>query len=75
MTFTGRRKGYEVKKGVQFTISGTGCTTFMNALCKSEALVTKRRVTVVHVEEGIRIKLISVELEEVRGPHSDYHCG
>ncbi|KDE09427.1 hypothetical protein MVLG_00330 [Microbotryum lychnidis-dioicae p1A1 Lamole] len=64
-----RRKS--VKKGLQFTIavcgqSGTGRTTFVNTLCESEVLVHKDLPSpeLAHQEDGIRIKPVSVELEE-----------
>ncbi|KAJ6627194.1 septin [Mycena sp. CBHHK59/15] len=71
MSFAGRRRGNKVKKGVQFTVmvvgaSGTGRTTFVNTLCESEVLVHKisDHPETAHVEEGIRIKPVNVELEE-----------
>ncbi|KLO13965.1 septin [Schizopora paradoxa] len=66
-----RRKGNKVKKGVQFTVmvvgaSGTGRTTFVNTLCESEVLAHKisDNPDTAHVEEGIKIKPVNVELEE-----------
>ncbi|CAG7851629.1 Septin homolog spn3 [Serendipita indica DSM 11827] len=60
-----------VKKGVQFTImvvgaSGTGRTTFVNTLCESEIIPHKvnDNPDTAHIEEGIRIKPVNVELEE-----------
>ncbi|CAL1696163.1 unnamed protein product [Somion occarium] len=71
MSFAGRRRGNKVKKGVQFTVmvvgaSGTGRTTFVNTLCESEVLTHKvcDSPETAHVEEGIRIKPVNVELEE-----------
>ncbi|KAH9081822.1 septin [Lactarius deliciosus] len=71
MSFAGRRRGNKVKKGVQFTVmvvgaSGTGRTTFVNTLCESEVLSHKVSDSpeTAHVEEGIRIKPVNVELEE-----------
>ncbi|KAA1468630.1 GTP binding protein [Dentipellis sp. KUC8613] len=71
MSFAGRRRGNKVKKGVQFTVmvvgaSGTGRTTFVNTLCESEVLGHKvvDNPETAHVEEGIRIKPVNVELEE-----------
>ncbi|KAH9486738.1 Septin-like protein spn3 [Psilocybe cubensis] len=71
MSFAGRRRGNKAKKGVQFTLmvvgaSGTGRTTFVNTLCESEVLAHKVSDTpeLAHVEEGIRIKPVTVELEE-----------
>ncbi|RUS24827.1 Septin-domain-containing protein, partial [Jimgerdemannia flammicorona] len=64
----GRRKN--VKKGFQFTFmvvgaSGTGRTTFVNTLCGSEVLAKKvcDNPDLAHVEEGIRIKPITVGKE------------
>ncbi|KAI0001776.1 GTP binding protein [Russula vinacea] len=71
MSFAGRRRGNKVKKGVQFTVmvvgaSGTGRTTFVNTLCESEVLSHKISDSpeTAHVEEGIRIKPLNVELDE-----------
>ncbi|KAG2023261.1 septin AspB [Coprinopsis cinerea AmutBmut pab1-1] len=71
MSFAGRRRGNKAKKGVQFTLmvvgaSGTGRTTFVNTLCESEVLHHKvaDNATTAHIEEGIRIKPVPVELEE-----------
>ncbi|KAI0639236.1 septin [Trametes polyzona] len=71
MSFAGRRRGNKVKKGVQFTVmvvgaSGTGRTTFVNTLCESEVLPHKvcDSPETAHVEEGIKIKPVNVELEE-----------
>ncbi|KAJ6604389.1 septin [Mycena vulgaris] len=71
MSFAGRRRGNKVKKGVQFTVmvvgaSGTGRTTFVNTLCESEVLVHKVSDSPesAHIEEGIKIKPVNVELEE-----------
>jgi len=65
----GRRKN--VKKGFQFTLmvvgtSGTGRTTFVNTLCGEEVLPKKvcDNPEAAHVEEGIRIKPVTVELDE-----------
>ncbi|CAJ0752523.1 1434_t:CDS:10 [Entrophospora sp. SA101] len=65
----GRKKNN--KKGFQFTLmvvgaSGTGRTTFVNTLCSSEVLKAKLcdSPETAHVEEGIRIKPVTVELEE-----------
>ncbi|RUP00307.1 Septin-domain-containing protein [Jimgerdemannia flammicorona] len=46
--------------------SGTGRTTFVNTLCGSEVLAKKvcDNPDLAHVEEGIRIKPITVELDE-----------
>jgi len=71
MSFAGRRRGNKVKKGVQFTVmvvgaSGTGRTTFVNTLCESEVLSHKvcDSPETAHLEEGIKIKPVNVELEE-----------
>ncbi|KAI9352368.1 Septin-domain-containing protein [Pilaira anomala] len=65
----GRRKN--VKKGFQFTLmvvgaSGTGRTTFVNTLCDSSVLSKKicDNPEEAHIEEGILIKPVSVELDE-----------
>jgi len=66
-----KRRGKHVKKGVQFTLmvvgaSGTGRTTFVNTLCDSAVLNHKMadHPDMAHIEEGIRIKPMTVELEE-----------
>ncbi|EAU91050.1 septin [Coprinopsis cinerea okayama7 len=58
-------------KGVQFTImvvgaSGTGRTTFVNTLCESDVLSHKicDDPKEAHLEAGIKIKPVNVELEE-----------
>ncbi|GAA6038385.1 hypothetical protein JCM8097_007622 [Rhodosporidiobolus ruineniae] len=60
-----------VKKGLQFTMmvvgqSGTGRTTFVNTLCESDVLSHKQPVVPeqAHLEEGIKINPVNVELEE-----------
>ncbi|KAG2180474.1 hypothetical protein INT44_003478, partial [Umbelopsis vinacea] len=65
----GRRKN--VKKGFQFTLmvvgaSGTGRTTFVNTLCGSKVLSSKicDNPEEAHIEDGIKIRPISVELDE-----------
>ncbi|KAK7064444.1 Septin spn3 [Favolaschia claudopus] len=70
MSFAGRRRGNKVK-GVQFTLmvvgaSGTGRTTFVNTLCESEVLAHKvsDEPESAHIEAGIKIKPVHVELEE-----------
>ncbi|EJT98880.1 GTP binding protein [Dacryopinax primogenitus] len=68
----GRRGGRKnVKKGVQFTLmvvgaSGLGRTTFVNTLCEAEVLEPKDAsdAATAHIEEGIKIKPVNVELEE-----------
>ncbi|KAG0256938.1 hypothetical protein BG011_004235 [Mortierella polycephala] len=65
----GRRKN--VKKGFQFTLmvvgaSGLGRTTFINTLCDAD-VVPKREFDepeMAHIEEGIKIKPYTVELDE-----------
>lgn len=59
------------KKGVSFCLmvvgaSGTGKTTFVNTLCDSEVIGHKvsDNPETAHIEEGIRIKPVHVELEE-----------
>lgn len=66
-----KTKRKTVKKGLQFTLmvvgqSGAGRTTFVNTLCESEVLPHKvcDRPDLAHIEEGIKIKPINVELEE-----------
>ncbi|GHJ89208.1 hypothetical protein NliqN6_5610 [Naganishia liquefaciens] len=61
----------QAKKGVQLTLmvvgtSGTGRTTFVNTLCESNVLDHAAPVDpkMAHVEPGIQIKPITVELEE-----------
>ncbi|CAH1762386.1 2098_t:CDS:10 [Entrophospora sp. SA101] len=67
----GRKKNN--KKGFQFTLmvvgaSGTGRTTFVNTLCGSEVLKAKLcdSPETAHVEEGIRIKPVTVEEDGIR---------
>ncbi|KAK9471146.1 Septin-domain-containing protein [Dipodascopsis tothii] len=73
-THTMRRKK-NVKKGVQFCmmvagISGTGRTTFVNTLCGKRVLESSTEngedddPKNAHIEKGIKIKPVSVELEE-----------
>ncbi|KAK6594576.1 Septin-like protein [Botrytis cinerea] len=64
------RKKKNVKKGIQFCLmvcgaSGTGRTTFVNTLCGKQVLSGKDAddVTNAHVEEGVKIKPTTVELE------------
>lgn len=61
----------QAKKGVQLTLmvvgtSGTGRTTFVNTLCESNVLDHAAPVDpkMAHLEPGIQIKPITVELEE-----------
>ncbi|KAI9820057.1 MAG: hypothetical protein M1826_001047 [Phylliscum demangeonii] len=64
------RRKKNVKKGIQFCLmvcgaSGTGRTTFVNTLCGQKVLQSKDSddPTSAHVEEGVKIKPITVELE------------
>ncbi|KAL8643551.1 MAG: hypothetical protein Q9226_008289 [Calogaya cf. arnoldii] len=64
------RKKKNVKKGIQFCLmvcgaSGTGRTTFVNTLCGRRVLQSKDAddPSNAHLEEGVRIKPITVELE------------
>ena len=64
------RRKKNVKKGIQFCLmvcgaSGTGRTTFVNTLCGRPVLQGKDSddPTTAHLEEGVRIKPITVELE------------
>ncbi|GAA5969401.1 hypothetical protein JCM11641_008105 [Rhodosporidiobolus odoratus] len=60
-----------VKKGLGFTImvvgqSGTGRTTFVNTLCEVPTLTHKEPIAPeqAHLEEGIKINPVNLELEE-----------
>nr|EAQ71483.1 hypothetical protein MGCH7_ch7g890 [Pyricularia oryzae 70-15] len=64
------RRKKNVKKGIQFCLmvcgaSGTGRTTFVNTLCGKTVLDHKDSddPSSAHVEEGVKIKDITVELE------------
>ncbi|KIV91365.1 hypothetical protein B0A52_05041 [Exophiala mesophila] len=64
------RRKKNVKKGIQFVLmvvgaSGTGRTTFVNTLCGRRVLQPKDDddAASAHLEEGIRIKPVTVELE------------
>ncbi|KAL1860089.1 Cell division control protein 11 [Paecilomyces lecythidis] len=64
------RRKKNVKKGIQFCLmvcgaSGTGRTTFVNTLCGKKVLEHKDAddAANAHIEEGVRIKPITVELE------------
>lgn len=64
------RKKKNVKKGIQFSMmvcgaSGTGRTTFVNTLCGKRVLGQKEAddAANAHLEEGVRIKPVTVELE------------
>ncbi|EMC93864.1 hypothetical protein BAUCODRAFT_141284 [Baudoinia panamericana UAMH 10762] len=64
------RRKKNVKKGIQFCLmvcgaSGTGRTTFVNTLCGRRVLSGKDSddPTIAHLEEGVRIKPVTVELE------------
>lgn len=65
------RRKKNVKKGIQFCLmvcgaSGTGRTTFVNTLCGKRVLEHKDADDAdnAHVEEGVRIKPVTVELDE-----------
>ncbi|CAG8041525.1 unnamed protein product [Penicillium salamii] len=64
------RRKKNVKKGIQFCLmvcgaSGTGRTTFVNTLCGKQVLEGKDAddAANAHLEEGVRIKPVTVELE------------
>ncbi|KKK12750.1 septin spn3 [Aspergillus rambellii] len=64
------RRKKNVKKGIQFSLmvcgaSGTGRTTFVNTLCGKPVLQSKDAddAANAHLEEGVRIKPVTVELE------------
>ncbi|KAK6821367.1 septin [Apiospora arundinis] len=64
------RRKKNVKKGIQFCLmvcgaSGTGRTTFVNTLCGKSVLNHKDSddASAAHVEDGVKIKPITVELE------------
>ncbi|KAL1311586.1 hypothetical protein AAFC00_001702 [Neodothiora populina] len=64
------RRKKNVKKGIQFCImvcgaSGTGRTTFVNTLCGKKVLqgLDSDDAANAHIEEGVRIKPATVELE------------
>ncbi|KAF2703764.1 Septin [Pleomassaria siparia CBS 279.74] len=64
------RRKKNVKKGIQFCLmvcgaSGTGRTTFVNTLCGKHVLEHKESddPDVAHVEEGVKIQPVTVELE------------
>ncbi|TPR08016.1 Dynein light intermediate chain (DLIC) family protein [Aspergillus niger] len=64
------RRKKNVKKGIQFCLmvcgaSGTGRTTFVNTLCGKKVLEGKDcdDPANAHIEEGVRIKPVTVELE------------
>ncbi|KAL8386911.1 hypothetical protein RB595_010302 [Gaeumannomyces hyphopodioides] len=64
------RRKKNVKKGIQFCLmvcgaSGTGRTTFVNTLCGKTVLSHKESddPNTAHIEEGVKIKPITVELE------------
>ncbi|KAJ4367823.1 Cell division control protein 11 [Didymella sp. IMI 355093] len=65
------RRKKNVKKGIQFCLmvcgaSGTGRTTFVNTLCGKEVLEHKESddPSTAHVEEGVKIQPVTVELDE-----------
>lgn len=64
------RRKKNVKKGIQFCLmvcgaSGTGRTTFVNTLCGKPVIGHKDSddASTAHVEEGVKIKPMTVELE------------
>ncbi|CAK4031053.1 cell division control 11 [Lecanosticta acicola] len=64
------RRKKNVKKGIQFCLmvcgtSGTGRTTFVNTLCGRQVLtpLDTDDPTTAHLEEGVKIKPVTVELE------------
>ncbi|ROW13894.1 hypothetical protein VPNG_03612 [Cytospora leucostoma] len=64
------RRKKNVKKGIQFCLmvcgaSGTGRTTFVNTLCGKPVIGHKESddANAAHVEEGVKIKPMTVELE------------
>lgn len=70
MTAMKLRKKKNVKKGIQFCLmvcgtSGTGRTTFVNTLCGRPVLASADHddPSTAHLEEGVRIKPVTVELE------------
>ncbi|KAK7190462.1 hypothetical protein DPSP01_005307 [Paraphaeosphaeria sporulosa] len=65
------RRKKNVKKGIQFCLmvcgaSGTGRTTFVNTLCGKQVLEHKdtEDANTAHVEEGVKISPVTVELDE-----------
>lgn len=65
------RRKKNVKKGIQFCLmvcgaSGTGRTTFVNTLCGKPVLEHKESddPSTAHVEEGVKIEPVTVELDE-----------
>ncbi|KAF2634204.1 Septin [Massarina eburnea CBS 473.64] len=65
------RRKKNVKKGIQFCLmvcgaSGTGRTTFVNTLCGKQVLEGKDSddPSSAHLEEGVKIKPVTVELDE-----------
>lgn len=65
------RRKKQMKKGIQFCLmvcgaSGTGRTTFVNTLCGKSVLAPKDSddYANAHMEDGVRIKPVTVELEE-----------
>ncbi|KAJ4352076.1 Cell division control protein 11 [Didymosphaeria variabile] len=65
------RRKKNVKKGIQFCLmvcgaSGTGRTTFVNTLCGKQVLEHKdsEDPNTAHVEEGVKISPVTVELDE-----------
>ncbi|KAF3903519.1 Septin-1 [Arthrobotrys entomopaga] len=71
MSLAATRKKKNIKKGIQFCLmvcgaSGTGRTTFVNTLCGQKVLSSKEcdDPSSAHQEEGVRIKPVTVELDE-----------
>ncbi|CAG8500661.1 3623_t:CDS:10 [Gigaspora margarita] len=64
--FLDLRQGEHDIKFTNNSVSGTGRSTFVNTLCGSEVLAKKLcdNPESAHIEEGIRIKPVTVELEE-----------
>lgn len=65
------RRKKNVKKGIQFCLmvcgaSGTGRTTFVNTLCGKKVLQNKDSddPNTAHIEEGVKIQPVTVELDE-----------
>ncbi|KAK9460902.1 Septin-domain-containing protein [Lipomyces oligophaga] len=73
MSSIGLNRKKNVKKGIQFCImvagiSGTGRTTFLNTLCGQEVLTSAAAASFdpkeAHIDKGITIHPITVDLEE-----------
>ncbi|RDK39323.1 septin spn3 [Aspergillus phoenicis ATCC 13157] len=75
MSFNALRRKKNVKKGIQFCLmvcgaSGTGRTTFVNTLCGKKVLEGKDcdDPANAHIEEGVRIKPVTVGKSPEHGP-------